>query len=195
MTVTFVGSISIGFPSPNLVTVAAGGISRNPDLRPLHETLLFAYYATQQIVSLEKHAGPLSSFLEGTNITDSLNQARERVAHLDVRSEHETTAEIGFIANLTTYEEQKSSFGFEARGFGRRGKGLGYYAPTSTSALLYWLLQQRPEDYEFHEALGTLAWLIGTTKGIRSKDMVAIPIQLTGAAWQAVRGAGADESG
>ena len=44
------------------------------------------------------------------------------------------------------------------------GKGVGYYAPTSTLALLYWLLKRRQDEPDYQHALGLTANFIGLAK-------------------------------
>jgi hypothetical protein len=164
-------TVDLAFESLERVDVALASGSPQPALRVQREaeTLLFALYAARQLSNLEPGESVSVSlaevlFLHGT--PSGLAQLME-VGPGDLRVYTPAFVRLkkGFRAQIT-YPHEISRFGtlaallsrvafrMEVKGFPPSGEGLGYFAPASVLALLYFLARRRADDADFLARLG-----------------------------------------
>lgn len=70
------------------------------------------------------------------------------------------------------------------------GRGVDYYAPTSTLALLYWLLDRRKDDPVYQRALSAAAenvGILGIQSAITVTSQAPLAMEAASAAWQEAR--------
>jgi hypothetical protein len=150
-----------------------------------YDTMLFCLFAARQIANLrgDTFATSLAVKLSGIDPEASFAAARELLAPVRVSSRathgppHGVKRPKGFTAEFRP--ARGSFFKLHTHGFGVLSKGIGYYAPTSTLALLTWLLGTRHEDPAYQRALGAAARGIGIAGvegllGVRSHTAVAM---------------------
>ena len=75
----------------------------------------------------------------------------------------------------------------QAHGFGMMGRGVGYYALTSTLALLHWLLERRRDDTMYQGALAATAEKVGAAGMhglISATSQARVAMGAAGDAWR-----------
>jgi hypothetical protein len=152
-------NLEIWFPQQNEVSVFLESSITDPEEEQFSETCLFALYAARQIANLTVEGQSLAYVLGTTDTADPLRQTEERLDEVRVSSPRSRGGRKGFTAELRP--DRRAFFKLNAHGFGMLGKGVGYYAPTSTLALLYWLLNRRKDDPTYQRALAAAAENIG----------------------------------
>jgi hypothetical protein len=125
----------------------------------IHETSLFSLYATRQIANLGRDGASLAHLLMATDTSHPLDQAKEGLGDVRVTSPRTSGGRKGFTAQL--HPHKRAYFKMNPRGFGMMGRGVAYYGPTSTLALLYWLLRART-DWRMSRA----PWIFGGGPGV-----------------------------
>src|SRR5207253_6031495 len=113
----------------------------------------------RQIANLRAEGASLAYVLQTTDTTNPLRQAEERLDEVRVSSPRGRAGRKGFTCTLRP--DKRASFKLNAHGFGMMGAGVGYYAPTSTLALLYYLLNRRKDDATYQRALAATAENVG----------------------------------
>jgi hypothetical protein len=180
-------NLEIWFTQPEEVSVFLESLVTDPDAEKFYETSLFALYAARQIANLRAEGAWLASVLQTTDTSDPLPQVVERLDEVRVVAPNARAAggRKGFEARLRP--EKRGFFKLYARGFGLMGRGAGYYAPTSTLALLYLLLNRRTSDGEYQRALAATAESIGIfgSRGmITITSQAQLAMQAAAAAWE-----------
>jgi hypothetical protein len=181
-------NLEVWFPQQNEVTVFLESSIADPDEEQFYETSLFALFAARQI-SNGRGDFASSSLAE---VLFSLDE-RKPLADVEQRLEGEvlisspTTRRGGRKGFTVEFRpEKRGFFKLHMHGFGMLGKGAGYYVPTSTLALLCWLLRRRADDTSYQRALGLTAKAIGaagTSGWITVTSQAQIAMQAAGAAW------------
>lgn len=179
--------LEIWFEQQNEVTVFLESTVGDPDEEQFYETSLFSLYAARQMANLSGDI--VSQSLAGVLLTldedDLLADVEARLDDVRVSSPIGSQGgRKGFTAELRP--EKRGFFKLHAHGFGMLGKGVGYYSPTSTLALLCWLLRRRKDDQAFHRALGAASryiGLAGTNGMIGVASQAQIAMEATSAAW------------
>jgi hypothetical protein len=153
-----------------------------------HETALFALFAARQIANFrnDQVAQSLSAALMSLDEANPLGDLEARLAgDLLVRSPARNDGgRKGFTAELRP--DKRGAFKLYPRGFGLLGRGVAYYAPTSTLALLCWLLRRRPDDALYQRALGATARFIGYAGSqgmLTARSQVRVAMQVFAGAW------------
>jgi hypothetical protein len=175
----------VWFPRQDEWTVSVTSSLSDPDNERLWETMLFCLFASRQIANLrgDLQAQALCHALTLIDEDAPLASVTERAEALRTPSP-KPGGRKGFTADLL--EQERGFFKLGTHGFGILSKGIGYYAPVSTLALLAWLLDRRVDDEEYQQALGTAARGIGYAGnggllGIRQHTEVAM--KTAGAVW------------
>lgn len=152
-------NLEIWFPQQTEVSVSLESSITDPEEEQASEVSLFALYAARQIVNLRHDGYALATVLAATDAADPLRQAEQRVGELRFSSPRLLDGRKGFTVEFRP--GARVFFKFNAHGFGLLGKGIGYYSPTSTIALLHWLLNRRKDSAAYLRALATAAEKIG----------------------------------
>lgn len=182
-------NLEIWFQQSNEVTVVLESSFVDRDEEQFYETCLFSLYAARQIANLgadDLAGGSLASVLLSIDTGDPLADVESRLAG-EIQIGSPTSGHggrKGFTAELRP--EQRAFFNLKLHGFGLLGKRAGYYAPTSTLALLCWLLRRRKDDLTYQRALGVTAENIGLAGNrgmINVTSQAEIAMQAAGAAW------------
>ena len=151
-------NLEIWFPQQTEVTVFLESSITDPEQEQFAETCLFALYAARQIANLRRDGYSLAGVLAATDTANPRRQAEERLGDVRVTSPRSAGGRKGFTAEI---RERGGAFKLKAHGFGMLGKGVGYYSPISTMALLYWLLDRRKDDPHYQRVLATTAKNVG----------------------------------
>lgn len=182
-------NLEIWFQQSNEVTVFLETSFVDSDEEMFYETYLFSLYAARHIANLgaDDFAGSsLASVLLSIDTSNPLADVESRLegeVHIGSPT-RDRGGRKGFTAELRP--EKRAFFNLKLHGFGLLGKGAGYYAPTSTLALLCWLLRRRKDDPTYQRALGATAeniGLAGTRGMINVASQSEIAMQAAGAAW------------
>lgn len=181
-------NLEVWFPQPNEVTVFLESSIADPDDERLYETMLFALFAVRHIAngrgsftyaSLAEALFSLDEHEPLPGIAEALKEVGATVGSPTVAGGRK-----GFTCTLRP--EKRGFFKLHPHGFGMLGKGVDYYAPTSTLALLSWLLSRRVEDDRYQLALGMAAKMIGAA-GVSGQVSVTsqaqIAMQASSAGW------------
>jgi hypothetical protein len=181
-------NLEIWFPQQDEVTVFLESSFDDADEELFYETSLFALYAARQIVNFrnDQVAQSLAATLMGIDETNPLEDVEARLEG-DLRIGSPTRGgkgRKGFTAELRP--DKRATFKLHPHGFGALGNGAAYYAPTSTVALLCWLLRRRADDPAYQRALGTTARFIGYAGSqgmLNIRTQVQVAMQATAGAW------------
>jgi hypothetical protein len=175
----------VWFPQQDEWTVTVTGTISDPEQQRFYETMLFCLFSARQIANLrgDAQAQALVEILTLVDEDAPLASVETRLEDLRTPSP-KPVGRKGFTADLL--EQDRGFFKLGTHGFGLLSKGIGYYAPLSTLALLAWLLNERADDQEYQQALGTAARGIGYEGqaghlGVRQHTDVAM--MTAGAAW------------
>lgn len=181
-------NLEVWFPQPNEVTVFLESSFTDPDDERLYETMLFALFAARHIANGRGSFtyASLAETLFSLDEHEPLPGAAEALKEVGatVGSPSVAGGRKGFTCTLRP--EKRGFFKLHPHGFGMLGKGVDYYAPTSTLALLVWLLSRRVEDDRYHLALGMTAKMIGAAGAsgqISVTSQAEIAMQASGAGW------------
>jgi hypothetical protein len=157
-------NLEVWFPQQEEVTVFLESTFSDLEEERFSEIWLFALYAARQIASTGgATASSLSGVLGTIDEQAPLVQVEQLLGDVVVTSPTQGGGRRGFTAELRP--DRRGFFKLHARGFGLMGQGVGYYAPTSTLALLTWLLRRRVDDPSYQLALATAAQCIGYNGG------------------------------
>ena len=175
-------NLEVWFLQPNEVSVFLESSFADLDDERLYETMLFALFASRHLAN---GSGKFNyvSLAEVLFSLDEHEPLPEVVEHLDDAGEVRLVSPTsgggrkGFTCALRP--EKRAFFKLHPHGFGMLGKGVDYYAPTSTLALLAWLLSRRQGDDRYQLALGTTAKMIGAAGvsgqiGVTSQSDIAL---------------------
>jgi hypothetical protein len=181
-------NLEIWFTQQDEVTVFLESSFDDADEELLYETSLFALYAARQIVNFrnDQVAQSLAATLMDIDEVNPLEDIEARLEG-DLRIGSPTRAgkgRKGFTAELRP--DKRATFKLHPHGFGALGKGVSYYAPTSTLVLLCWLLRRRADDPAYQRALGTTARFIGyagSERMLNVTSQVQVAMQATAGAW------------
>jgi hypothetical protein len=178
-------NLEIWFPQQNEVSVFLESAIPDPDEEQFYETSLFALYAARQIANLRAEGASLAFVLQTTDTSNPLAQTRERLDEVRVSSPRGAGGgRKGFTCELRP--DRQACFRLHAHGFGMMGRGVGYYAPTSTLALLYWLLARRKADATYQRALAATAeniGILGMRGAITVTSQSPLAMEAAAAAW------------
>jgi hypothetical protein len=177
-------NLEIWFRQQNEVTVFLESSIPDTDEEQFYETSLFALYAARQIANLRAEGASLAFVLQTTDTSNPLAQALERLDEVRVSSPGGPGGRKGFTCELRP--DKRAFFKLNAHGFGMMGRGVGYYAPTSTLALLYWLLERRKDDATYQRALAATAenlGILGMRGQITVTSQAPLAMQAASAAW------------
>jgi hypothetical protein len=182
-------NLEVWFPQQNEVSVFLESSIVDPDEEQFYETCLFGLYAARQVANLGRDGASLAFVLQTTDTSNPLEQALERLDDVRVGSPRSSGGgRKGFTCELRP--EKRAFFKLDMHGFGMLGKGAGYYAPTSTLALLYWLLERRKDDQVYQRALAATAenvGILGMRGEINVRTQAPLAMQATAAAWEEAR--------
>lgn len=158
----------------------------DPDEEQFYETTLFTLYAARQIANLGSEGVSLALVLQTTDTSNPLEQAAERLGNVRVTTPRSSSGgRKGFTAEFRP--DKRAFFKLNQHGFGMLGRGVAYYAPTSTLALLYWLLSRREDNAVYQRAVSAAAENIGIL-GMRGEITVTTQadaaMSAAAAAWQ-----------
>jgi hypothetical protein len=177
-------NLEVWFPQQDEVSIFLESSISDSEQEPFHEIALFALFASRQIANLGGIGASLAYVLQTTDTLAPLRQVEERLDDVRVVSPVSRGGRKGFTAEYRP--DKRAFFKMHASGFGILGRGVDYYAPTSTLALLYWLLKRRADDPIYQRALAAAAENVGIAGtqgmiGVRSSAPVAL--QAGVAAW------------
>lgn len=181
-------NLEIWFPQQDEVTVFLESAFDDADEEQFYETSLFALYTARQIVNFrnDQVARSLAATLMGIDEANPLEDIEARLEG-EVRVSSPTRNDggrKGFTAEFRP--DKRAAFKLHPHGFGALGKGVAYYSPTSTLALLCWLLRRRADDPAYQRALGTTARFIGYAGSqgmLNVRSQVQVAMQATAGAW------------
>jgi hypothetical protein len=149
-------NLEVWFPQQAEVTVFLESAFADPLEEPTAEIHLFTLYACRQIANLRGELS-LCSALAGIDRIAPLAHVEQLLDDVTVGSPRARGGARGF----TVEYRPGPRFKLKGHGFGMLGKGIGYYAPTSTLAFLLWLLRRRHDDEDFCTALAVAAATVG----------------------------------
>lgn len=154
-------NLEIWFLQQDQVSIFLESSVADPDEERFQEVALFALFATRQVANLSGDwvAQSLASTLLGIDLDRPVEDVREKLGDVRIVTPSAPGGRKGFTAALRP--EKRGFFKMNPRGFGLLGKGVGYYAPTSTLALLAYLLDRRSDDEDYVNALVATAKLVG----------------------------------
>ena len=147
--------LEIWFPSPHEVSVFVE-TATPPHMREVTEVRLFAAFAAR-VVNLRADGQVLARALAEMEHPEDGADIPQRIGETRLVPPTPSRGRKGFEAQL----KLKANLPFlrlKSRGFGLRGLGVGFYAPTATLALLLHLLQRHSPEGRFV--------LIGTARNI-----------------------------
>jgi hypothetical protein len=183
-------NLEVWFPQQDEASVFLESSFTDPDEEQFHETALFALYAARQLANLRGEGASLAFVLQTTDTRNPLAQAKERLGEVRVVSpRHQGAGRKGFTCELRP--DKRGFFKLHQHGFGIMRRGVGYYAPTSTLALLSWLLDRRKDNSVYQRALSATAenvGILGMQGAITITSQAALAMQATAAAWDEARG-------
>lgn len=179
-------NLEVWFPQQNEVSVFLESSIPDTDEEQFYETSLFALYAARQIANLRAEGSSLAFVLQTTDTSNPLAQTQARLDEVRVSSPRGGGGggRKGFTCELRP--DKRAFFKLNAHGFGMMGRGVGYYAPTSTLALLYWLLDRRKDDATYQRALAATAenvGVLGIQGAITVTSQAPLAMQAASAAW------------
>lgn len=180
-------NLEVWFAQPNEVSVFLESSYSDADEERFYETCLFALYAARQVANLRGDAS-LAYVLASTDTSNPLPQTLERLDEVRVVAPQTAGGRKGFTCELRP--EKRAFFKLHQHGFGMLGKGAGYYAPTSTLALLYWLLDRRKDDPLYQRALAAAAenvGILGSRGAITVTSQASLAMEAATAAWAEAR--------
>lgn len=169
--------LEIWFPSTDEVSVFIETAAPNAQAREIVEIGLFAAFATRQIVNLrnDQFAQLLASALAELEHPDSREDVPDQVGDTRLIPPTPGRGRKGFEA---TFKNRNGLplINLKPRGFGMMARGVGFYAPTATLALLLHLLRRHSLEARFvlvetARSIGRLALLDGI--GITSQAQIA----------------------
>jgi hypothetical protein len=180
-------NLEVWFPQQDEVTVFLESSFPDQDEEQFYETSLFALFAARQIANGRGDAfsSSLAEVLFSINETSPLSHVESQLeGEVRVGSPTSRGGRKGFTAEFRP--EKRAFFKLNMHGFGMLGKGVGYYAPTSTLALLCWMLRRRHDDQAYQRALATTAKAVGAAGvsgmiSVTSQSQVAM--QASAAGW------------
>ncbi len=180
-------NLEVWFQQQDQVTIFLESSIADSDEEQFYETALFTLFASRQMAN---GRGDWAS----QSLAEALFSLDERNPLVDVESRLEGEVMVGspstrggrkgFTAEFRP--EKRAFFKLHLHGFGMLGKGVDYYAPTSTLALLCWLLRRRSDDPAYQRAMGTAAKAVGaagTAGMITVMSQAEIAMQAAGAGW------------
>jgi hypothetical protein len=172
-------NLEVWFPQQNHVTVFLESSFADPGEESAVEVHLFAHYACRQIANLGGEP-TLCAALAGVDPAEPLVSVEQMLDDVTVSSPQTRGGARGFTAEF----RPGPRFKLKGHGFGLMGKGVGYYAPTSTLALLCWLLRRR-DHAAYRTALAATAATIGE---LGMGGMITVRSQGDAAAHAAIAG-------
>jgi hypothetical protein len=182
--------LEIWFPDQDRVSVFLESSFADEEDEEMHEVMLFALFAARQIANFggDATAQSLSWALTALDEDAPLRSAMEKLDGVALVPPSSGGGRKGFKAEYRL--SKRGFFKVKPKGFGMLGSGVGYYAPTSTIALLAYLLGRR-ESSQARRALALAANFVGMAGlsgeiGARSQAHVAM--QAASAAWAAQMG-------
>jgi hypothetical protein len=182
-------SLEIWIPRQGEVTVVLESTFPDQDDEQRFETSLFAHYVARQLATTLKNKGVLYFTLADALITldedDPLADVEDQLSGVRVASPSTRGGRKGFTAELRP-EKDGAFFELYAHGFRLLGKGVAYYVPTSTLALLAWLLRCRVDNRDYQKALALTARNVGVAASREMLNMSSeakIAMDCAGAAW------------
>jgi hypothetical protein len=184
-------NLEVWFPQQNEVSVFLESSYPDPDEERFYETCLFALYAARQIASLGPDGDSLAFVLQTTDTSNPLPQTVERLDEVRLvapRWAGRGGGRKGFTCELRP--DKRAFFKLHLHGFGMMGRGVSYYAPTSTLALLYWLLDRRKDDPLYQRALAATAenvGILGMQGSITVTSQAPLAMEAATAAWVEAR--------
>lgn len=182
-------NLEVWFPQQNEASVFLESSVVDTDEERFLEVSLFALFATRQMANLrgEWVAESLAAALMTLDLERPIEDAREKLGDVRLVTPSGTGGRKGFTAELRP--EKRGFFKMHPRGFGLLGKGVAYYAPTSTLALLAYLLGRRSGDKEYLAALTSTAKLVGhagARGAITITSSAPLAMEAAAAGWAAV---------
>jgi hypothetical protein len=178
-------NLEIWFPQQDLATVFLESSLTDPEQEQFSETSLFALFAARQIANLRSGNGlSLSLVLGSVDPERALAGVKDQLDDVRVEAPSSRGGRKGFTAELRP--DARGFFKALPHGFGLMGRGLDYCGPTSTLALLYWLLKQRADDPAYQIALGAIANIIGAagaSGAITMTSQTQVAMTAVGAGW------------
>lgn len=189
-------NLEIWFPQQDQVTVFLESSVIDSDEERFHETSFFALFATRQIANLGTDwvGQSLAATLSEIDLDRPADDALEKLGDVELVTPSTPGGRKGFTAELVP--EKRGFFKMHPRGFGMLGKGVSYYAPTSTVAFLAYLLDRRRDDAEYTRALTTTAKMVGhagAQGAIRVTTSAQVAMQAAAAGWSFAIEAESDE--
>lgn len=185
-------NLEVWFEQQNLVSVFLESSVVDPDEEQFYETCLFSLYAARQIANLRGDGMSLAFALQAVDTSNALEQTKEALGDVRVGAPSYTASgRKGFTCELRP--DKRAFFKLNGHGFGMMGRGVGYYAPTSTLALLYWMLDRRKDDPLYQRALAATAenvGILGARGAITVTSQAPMAMQAATAAWEEAREAG-----
>jgi hypothetical protein len=139
--------LEIWFPSPHEVSLFVEAASSGPE-REVTEVRLFAAFAARQIVNLRADGQVLARALAEMEHPEDGANLPQRIGDTRLVSPTPSRGRKGFEAQLKV-REGLPFLRLKSRGFGLRGHGVGFYAPTATLALLLHLLHRHSPEGRF----------------------------------------------
>lgn len=180
-------NLEVWFQQQNEVSVFLESSFSDPDEEQFYETCFLALYAARQIANLGSDGASLAFVLQTTDTSNPLEQTIERLDEVRVISPAAggDRGRKGFTCELRP--DKRAFFRLHAHRFGMMGRGVGYYAPTSTLALLYWLLNRRRDDPLYQRALSACVenvGILGMRGAITVTSQAPLAMEAASAAWQ-----------
>lgn len=180
-------NLEVWFPAQDEVTVFLESSIADADEEQFYETSLFTLFAVRQIANGRGDfaSRSLAEVLFSLSEERPFPDVEERLeGEVRVSSPTARGGRKGFSCEFRP--DKRAFFKLHMHGFGMLGKGVAYYAPTSTLALLWWLLRRRLDDQNYQRALGTAAKAVGAAgvSGMISVTSQAqIAMQAASAGW------------
>ena len=142
--------LEIWFPSPEEVSVFIETPASNAQAREVIESSLFAAYAARQLVNLRKGVSSemLASTLASLEHPESDDDIPEQLGDTRIVAPSPRRGRKGFEATVAL-KDGIPLITLHPRGFGMLGRGVDFYAPTSTLALYLHLLRRMSPEGRF----------------------------------------------
>lgn len=179
-------NLEVWFPQQDEVSVWLESSFTDPDEERMYEAMLFALFAARHLANDGSSSASqmLGQVLFSLDEREPRAEVLEALSHVKLISPNGRGGRKGFSCEFRP--EKRAFFKLHLHGFGLLGKGMDYYAPWATIALLAWLLDRRQEDARYQLALGMAAKMVGAAAvsgqiSVRTQSDIAI--QAASAGW------------
>jgi hypothetical protein len=143
------GRFEIWFTSPEELSIFIE-IAATGEAREVAEVALFAAFAARQVANLPRDPGTRSLCMALAELPhpETAEEIPEQVGETRIVPPSPAQGRKGFVGSFKT-RNGLPLINLKPKGFGLMGRGVGFYSPTATIALLFYLLRRQSDEGRF----------------------------------------------